>query len=194
MNILNKAIIGFALTTMVVSAVVSNLSSVSAQTSLVPLKLYWSSQRGDNFTTATTRGKSAIAKAKTNVMVRMTTGSDDLRGGNNAFISLNLVDGTSTREVNLGGGFGQNSVVTQRVTFTSKNPISPNQISSVTIRHDGRPRPGHPFDGYDNWDLQRISVSLADGRNIYNSVNDSARRRFVQRFTGQTRQIVLFRQ
>ncbi len=124
----------------------------------------------------------------------MTTGSDDLRGGNNAFISLNLVDGTSTREVSLGGGFGQNSVVERRVTFTSKNPISPNQIRSVTIRHDGRPRPGHSGDTYDNWDLQRISVSLADGRNIYNSVNDKPRSLFVQRFTGETRQIVLPRQ
>ncbi|MEA5569180.1 hypothetical protein [Anabaena sp. UHCC 0399] len=316
MNMLKKATIGFALTTMVVSAVVSNLSSVFAQTSLVPLKLYWSPQRGDNFTTATTKGEqdalaagytfarieacalpkpeagtvplklywspqrgdnfttattkgeqdalaagytfarvegyaftkqvagtvplklywspqrgdnfttattkgeqdalaagytfarvegyvypnsrcdgSATAQAKTDVVVRMTTGSDDLRGdGNHAFISLNLTNGSSTPEVNLGGGFNQNSVVERRVTFTSSEPISLNQIRSVTIRHDGRPRSRHPFDNYDEWDLQRISVSFADGRNIYNSVNDPAKRSFVQRFNGQTRQIVLPRQ
>ncbi len=58
MNLFSKVItIGFAFTTMLTSAVVSNLSSVSAQTSLVPLKLYWSPQRGDNFTTGTTKGE-----------------------------------------------------------------------------------------------------------------------------------------
>lgn len=136
---------------------------------------------------------STTSQTETNVVVRMTTGSDDLRGGNNAFISLNLVNG-SRFEVPLGGGFSKNSVVERRVTFTSREPISLNQIRSITIRHDGSPRSGHPFDNYDEWDLQKISVSLADGRNIYNSVNDRARSRFVQRFNGQTRQIVLPRQ
>ncbi|MEA5571102.1 hypothetical protein [Calothrix sp. UHCC 0171] len=134
---------------------------------------------------------STSALAETNIVVQMTTGSDDLRGGNNAFISLNLVDGTSTPEVSLGGGFGQNSRVRKRVTF--RRTVSLAQIRSITIRHDGSPRRGHPADGYDNWDLQKVSASLA-GRNIYNSVNDGPRSQFVQRFTGQTRQIVLPRQ
>jgi hypothetical protein len=133
-----------------------------------------------------------------NVIVQLTTGSDDLRGdGNNAFITLNLVDGTSTTEMILGGGFGQNSVVSKNITFPEA--VSLNQIRSVTIRHDGSPRSGHPLDGYDNWDLQRLSVSLANSSfspvaNIYNSASDSRRSRFVQRFTGGTRQIVLPRQ
>lgn len=144
----------------------------------------------------------AIANAqttpKTRIRVVLTTGSDDLRSGNNAFIRLNLASGSSTpSEVSLGGGFGQNSVVTKCVPFNGK--ISLSQIGSVTIRHDGSPRRGRPFDTYDNWDLQAISVSLADSRckpvgNIYNSANDPARNRFVQRFTGNTRQIVLPRQ
>ncbi|AKG21179.1 hypothetical protein [Calothrix sp. 336/3] len=134
---------------------------------------------------------STSALADTNIVVRMTTGSDDLRGGNNAFISLNLVDGTSTPEFSLGGGFGQNSVVRKTATFS--RTVSLAQIRSITIRHDGSPRSGEPFDNYDNWDLQRISISLG-GRNIYNSVNDRRRSRFVQRFTGETRQIVLNRQ
>lgn len=308
MNIFSKVTVGFALTTMVISAVVSNLNSVSAQTSLIPLKLYWSAERGDNFTTGTRKGEEDALAARytfarveacalpkpqsgtvplklywsaergdnfttgtrkgeedalaarytlarvegyafkdpvagtvplklywsakrgdnfttatrkgeqdalaagytfagvqgyvypasrcessaTNVVVRMTTGSDDLRGGNNAFITLNLKDGTSTSEISLGGGFNQNSLVERKISF--KESVSLDQIKSVTIRHDGSPRPGEPFDTYDNWDLQRISISLADGRNIYNSVNDPARRSFVQRFTGQTRQIVLPKQ
>jgi hypothetical protein len=140
----------------------------------------------------------SAASAATNLLVRLTTGSDDLRGGNNAFIRLNLTDGTSTAtERRLGGGFGQNSVVSKCVTFSET--LSLNQIRSVTIRHDGSPRPGQPFDNYDNWDLQALTVSLADSRcnpvsNIYNSANDPRRRRFVQRFTGDTRQIVLRRQ
>jgi hypothetical protein len=140
---------------------------------------------------------SSAAHADTKVVVRMTTGSDDLRGGNNAFISLNLVSGGSTAERPLGGGFGQNSVVQRNITFNET--VSLDQIRSITIRHDGSPRSGHHFDGYDNWDLQRILVSFANRSfrptgTIYNSVNDPARRRFVQRFTGETRQIVLPRQ
>lgn len=134
---------------------------------------------------------STSALAETNILVRITTGSDDLRGGNNAFITLNLVNGTSTSEASLGGGFGQNSLVRKRVTF--RETVSLDQIRSITIRHDGSPRPNHPFDTYDNWDLQRISVSL-NGRNIYNSVNDRSRSRFVHRFTGESRQITLPRQ
>lgn len=138
----------------------------------------------------------AAAQAATRVVVQLTTGSDDLRGGNNAFISLVLADGTSTSEKGLGGGFGQNSVIRRSVVFPET--VSLSQIRSITIRHDGAPRSGHPFDTYDNWDLQRLSVSVnrifAPVANIYNSVNDPARRHFVQRFTGDTRQLVVDRQ
>lgn len=140
----------------------------------------------------------SAANAATNILVRLTTGSDDLRGGNNAFIRLNLTDRTSTRtEARLGGGFGQNSVVSKCVTFSETIPL--NQIRSLTLRHDGSPRAGHSFDTYENWDLQALTVSLADSRcnpvsNIYNSATDPRRNRFVQRFTGDTRQIVLNRQ
>jgi hypothetical protein len=121
-----------------------------------------------------------------------------LRTGNNAFIRLNLINGTSTStERRLGGGFGQNSVITKCVVFSETIPL--NQIRSLTLRHDGSPRRGQPFDTYENWDLQALTVSLADSRcnpvsNIYNSANDPNRNRFVQRFTGSIRQIVLPRQ
>ena len=129
--------------------------------------------------------------------VELTTGSDDLRGGNGAAITLNLVNGTSTDEMSLGGGFGPNSVIRRNITLPTA--ISPDQIKSVTIRHDGSPRSGHPFDTYDNWDLQRLSVSLTNSSfsptsYIYNSSVDAPRSSFVQRFTGETRRLVLPRQ
>lgn len=140
----------------------------------------------------------SAASAATNILVRLTTGADDLRSGNNAFIKLNLTNGTSTAsEPRLSGILRQNSVVTKCVTFSETLTLS--QIRSVSLRHDGSPRTGQPFDNYDEWDLQAISVSLADSRcnpvgNIYNSANDPRRNRFVQRFNGSTRQIVLARQ
>lgn len=127
------------------------------------------------------------------ITVRMVTGSDDLRGGNNAYLSLNFTDGTSSEEVGLGGGFGQNSEITKQIKVSGSGDV--NSIRSVTIRHDGSPRSGEPFDSYDNWDLQAISLMSDEGYiNIYNSRNDYRKNRFVQRFTGQTRSITLFTQ
>lgn len=150
-------------------------------------------------------GAFATAYGQTPVRVVLTTGSDDLRGGNSVFIKLNLIDGRSSQEVRVfSSGLRQNSslprtlMVRRSLTGGSEPPIPLREIQSITIRHDGSPRNGHPFDTYDNWDLQALSVSLAapDGSpiaNIYNSVADPGRNRFVVRFTGSTRQITLNR-
>ncbi len=136
------------------------------------------------------------------IFITLTTGSDDLRGGNSAFISLNFSDGTSTDEVSLTGNpelkgsFGQNGVVTGTVTFQDVEDVS--TITSITIRHDGSPK--SITDTYDNWDLKaiRIAANTATGGprgvNFYNSRNDRDRRASVARFTGDTRSIVLTRQ
>ncbi len=146
----------------------------------------------------------AHAQVFNQIYVVMTTGSDDLRGGNHAFISVNFSDGTSTDEVALTtnsaatGSFGQNGVVSGVWTFQDEEDFS--KISGVTIRHDGSPRAGNPFDTYDNWDLKAIRISaLTDGSgprgvNIYNSRNDSNHRTNVIRFTGDARSIVLAKQ
>ncbi len=127
------------------------------------------------------------------ISVRMTTGSDDLRGGNNAYLLLNFTDGTPSEEVCLGGGFGQNSEVTKIVKISGSGNVS--DIKSVTLRHDGSPRAGQPFDTYDNWDLQAIMLMTeGDYLNIYNSRNDRRRNEFVRRFTGDLRSITLYRQ
>lgn len=138
------------------------------------------------------------------VYIVLTTGSDDLRGGNHAFISINFADGTSSDEVALttnsgaSGSFGQNGVVSGYWQFQDQEDF--NTITGITIRHDGSPRAGQPFDTYDNWDLKAIRVSaMTDsggprGVNIYNSRNDPNRRTNVIRFTGDRRSIVLQRQ
>ena len=151
-------------------------------------------------------GAFATAHGQTPLRVVLTTGSDDLRGGNSVFIKLNFTDGSSSTEVRLHpGGLAQNSILTSRVvsvrrfpTGGEESPVPLSLIKSVTLRHDGAPRDGHPFDGYDNWDLQAVTVSLVtrSGRfigNVYNSTADPRRNRFVLRFSGRTRQITLER-
>ena len=118
------------------------------------------------------------------VKVYLTTGSDDLRGGNNAFMTVNYTDGSSSPEYRLSGGFGQNSMITKAVTI-NKTVASVSEIKSITIRHDGSPRAGNPFDFYDNWDLQVLRVALVMPTAEQNIVNE--RGNPLIRFTGALR-------
>lgn len=119
------------------------------------------------------------------VKVYLTTGSDDLRGGgNNAYMTVNYADGTSSPEYNLGGGFGQNSMITKSITI-NKTVASVSEIKSITIRHNGSPRAGNPFDMYDNWDLQVLRVALVMPTAEQNIVNE--RGNPLIRFTGALR-------
>lgn len=118
------------------------------------------------------------------VKVYLTTGSDDLRGGNNAYMTVNYTDGTSSPEYNLGGGFGQNSMITKPITI-NKIVASVEEIKSITIRHNGSPRAGNPFDMYDNWDLQVLRVALVMPTAEQNIVNE--RGNPLIRFTGALR-------
>ncbi len=127
------------------------------------------------------------------INVRMVTGSDDLRGGNNVYLILNFNEGAPSNEVCLGGGFGQNSEVTKIVKVSGSGNV--NDIKSFTLRHDGSPRPDHPFDTYDNWDLQAIILTMeVEDKTIYSSYDDRRRNEFVRRFTGDLRSITLLRQ
>lgn len=119
------------------------------------------------------------------VKVYLTTGSDDLRGGGNyAYMTVNYADGTSSPEYNLGGGFGQNSMITKPITI-NKTVASVADIKSITIRHNGSPRAGNPFDMYDNWDLQVLRVALVMPTAEQNIVNE--RGNPLIRFTGALR-------
>jgi hypothetical protein len=94
------------------------------------------------------------ARADTPFTVSTITGKDDLRGGNQAFVSLLLVGGATTPEVAF------NTSGLERGTFTTSlifpGTITRANISGINIRHDGNPRNGHPFDTYDNWDMRQF--------------------------------------
>jgi hypothetical protein len=133
-----------------------------------------------------TGGPEPQAPSTSKIKVFLTTGSDDLRGGgNSAYITIIYADGTASPEYNLGGGFGQNSLNTKPITL-SKTVADISEIKSVTIRHNGSPRAGQPFDTYDNWDLQSLRVALiysnGSERNVVN-INGNP----LVRFTGALR-------
>jgi hypothetical protein len=136
--------------------------------------------------------------AITLVEVSLRTGSDDLRGGNSAFIAFDLMDGTRTEERQFSAGDGAYVSRTEEVFFTRE--FSASDIRAVRIRHDGNPRSGHPFETYDNWNLNRISIRVG-GVNAYNSLRDSKSGAVIndnnillKRFTGESKTLRLFTQ
>jgi len=142
----------------------------------------------------------SLAFAQTRLLVQTSTGVDDLRGRNTAFINLVLTDGTLLTEQVLSNELAGRSTATIRVTFPET--ISANQIRSIRIRHDGNPRSGEPFDTYDNWDLRTLRVDLANRSfrpisQLYASASDSrppvvsSGLDLLERFTGELRQIEL---
>ena len=68
------------------------------------------------------------------------------------------------------------------------------EIQSITIRHDGSPRAGNPFDGYDNWDLQGIRVALVFAGNVERNVINPIPATPLVRFTGAFRTKTWLRQ
>ncbi len=135
--------------------------------------------------TKTFTPKTGAVTAST-LKVFLTTGSDDLRGGNHAYMKVNYPNGTSSPEFDLGGGgFSQHSLNTITVNL-GKSLSNISEIKSITIRHDGNPRSGNPFDTYDNWNLQSLRVALVfpDGveRNVVNQTGSP-----LVRFTGDLR-------
>ncbi|NJN35592.1 MAG: hypothetical protein HC817_16355 [Saprospiraceae bacterium] len=149
-----------------------------------PLVRFTGKLRNRVFTPAPTPTGGATPPTTSTVKVYMTTGSDDLRNGNNAFMTVNYTDGTSSPEYRLGGGFGQNSAITKSVTI-NKVVASVGEIKSITIRHDGAPRAGQPFDTYENWDLQILRVALVMPSAEQNIINE--RGNPLVRYTGALR-------
>jgi hypothetical protein len=150
-----------------------------------PLARFTGQLRNRTFNMACGGGTPPPPPTTYKVKVYLTTGSDDLRGGNSAFVTLTYADGTTSSEYYLGGGFGQNSAVNKTVT-TTKVLTAIEDIQSVTLRHDGAPRAGQPFDTYENWDLQMLRVVLVmpDGteKNVVNQRGNP-----LIRFTGALR-------
>ncbi|MFM7450555.1 MAG: hypothetical protein ACKO24_18385 [Leptolyngbyaceae cyanobacterium] len=144
----------------------------------------------------------SAAFAVTRLSVQVSTGVDDLRGGNTAFVNLILIDGrVLTEQVLTGSGLAGRSTRTISVIFPET--VTATQIRSIRIRHDGSPRSGQPFDTYDNWDLRTLRVNIGEGSIapfllLYDSSRDSRPRvvsdglNLLNRFTGESRQIELF--
>ena len=111
------------------------------------------------------------------IEVELTTGGDDLRGGNEAFLEI---DG---RKYSLNKKAGWNNNTTNKVRITLCK-LKAN--SSLKLIYDGSPRSGNPFDSYDNWNLDKIIIRAYTTERkviiIYNSNNTT-------RFTGENRTI-----
>jgi hypothetical protein len=149
-----------------------------------PLVRFTGQLRNRIFAAAQTGGGGGGGQNST-VKVFLTTGSDDLRGGNNAYMTISYTDGTTSPEIPLGGGFGQNSLNTKPILL-NKVVGDVTDIKSISLRHDGSPRAGQPFDTYDNWDLQvlRVALVMPNGAE-QNVVNE--RGNPLTRFTGALR-------
>ena len=139
----------------------------------------------------------AVAHAATHVRAQIQTGSDDLRGGNTAFITLILMDGRVLPERVLSTGMGGGTRSISRITFPET--FTTNDIRSIRIRHDGNARSGHPFDEYDQWHLSGLRIDLVDSsfrslssQPLYDSQRDSTffNRRII-RFDRWKRQVEL---
>ena len=123
-------------------------------------------------------------QAGTAMKVYLTTGGDDLRGGNNAFVTINFQNGTTSPEYLLGGGFANNSLNIKAVNMEATISNLAN-IKNIVLRHDGSPRKGDPFDTYDNWNLDKIRVTFNIGGVEQDYISFSAAP--LIRFTGTLR-------
>ncbi len=99
--------------------------------------------------------------------VTIHTGDGELRGGNSAWIGLVDSSGRLLEEKLLSTGHNQGQLSTTKFNF---RPVA---FSKIRIRHDGNPRHGHPFDTYNNWVLNHITVKQKNNSSgycvIYNS-------------------------
>ena len=133
-----------------------------------------------------TRSAPTPTPVTSDMRVYLTTGTGELRGGNNAYMKINYSDGVSSSpEYNLEGGFVQNSMNTVFIR-THRAVASVSEISSIVIRHDGSPRQGHPFDTYGNWTLQAIRVVLVMPDGTEQDIINLTGNPLVQ-YSGQTR-------
>lgn len=129
---------------------------------------------------------------KLQVLIR--SGSDDLRRYNTAHLTINFINGLSSREYLLQKGLGQNLSANPIIDLDQEIDLA--HVRSISIRHDGTPfkslNPFDSFDTYDNWDLMTLQIALVkhDGslKNIYNNLsNTTIGDRVPLRFSGEKR-------
>jgi hypothetical protein len=100
-----------------------------------------------------------MTSVKTGLVVSLTTGGDDMRGGNdNASIKLTMKDGTTKTFSNVNGGDRWLMGSTESVALSLSNPGDVTKVQLITT-----------FNG-DNWNLDRLSI-----KSIANSVSATPR-------------------
>jgi hypothetical protein len=110
--------------------------------------------------------RAAPLQAQTTIEVTIRGGADGLRGGNAAYIALLRSDGTRTVPQLLSNGTGRFAII--RPTFTWSETLDIGQIAGRDPARRG-PRPRHPFDGVDKWEIDRIQVRLLTMRTEKNT-------------------------
>ena len=105
--------------------------------------------------------------------LRIVTGGDDLREGSVAYAEIRLQDGRTLPKVNLTGGrsLGGNSSNSFSVSLPPGTRLG--DLASFTLSHDGAPR-RFP-DGYDNWNVDSLSVTTPEVCSSISLANISGR-------------------
>lgn len=90
------------------------------------------------------------------MQVAITTGGDDLRGGSVAYEVIKLKNGTTLSKVNLNQERNWPNNFTNTVNIPLPSGTKVGDLAGLRIEHDGKPR--RFGDGYDNWDIDRVTV------------------------------------
>ncbi|WP_427158817.1 hypothetical protein ACQFX9_23175 [Aliinostoc sp. HNIBRCY26] len=94
------------------------------------------------------------------LQVAITTGGDDLRGGSVAYGVIKLQNGTTLSKVNLNQGRNWPNNSTNTVTIPLPSGTKIGDLAGLRIEHSGAPR--NPFDGYDNWNIDRVRIATPE--------------------------------
>ncbi len=118
-----------------------------------------------------------------NLQLNITTGGDDLREGSVAYGEIRLLGGRTLPKINLNSGSGWGNGSNNLVTVSLPVGIKLQDLSNavLTISQDGAPR--RALDGYDNWNVEAVSVTTPRICTGGISIASSSTRPFV-RFTG----------
>jgi hypothetical protein len=116
---------------------------------------------GQTFKTVPFRIPSSARNATPSELgLEIVTGGDDLRGGSVAYAEIRLRNGTVLPKINLNGGAGWGGNSTNSVSIPLPAGTKLGNLSSLTLSQDGAPR-NFP-DGYDNWNVDRVSVNTPE--------------------------------
>lgn len=119
----------------------------------------WSRFTGSKtFASLPLRINSALSRSTPAALyLNLKTGTDDLRTGSVAFAEIRLRNGRTLPKVNLNRGRNWANKSRHVRALPLPRGTQLGQLASLTIFHDGAPR-RFP-DGYDNWNVDNISVS-----------------------------------